>query len=385
VRLRRNSANAGRVQRARPAVSFHLNLEKILMLWLFLMLAAACVVYVAIATHVSSIIYLAMLIALVGGMAALIAHFVLFKPMREISAMAKSVGAGDFSKRLRFSRRDEIGCLALDMDTMCDQLQAAEHAAATHIAALEQLRQSDRVATLGRLASSVAHELGNPLNVIELRAQLISCGDAGTLQQAQSSALVIVEQTRRMTKILNEILSFARAQPANIARLDVLSVVRKAIALSEHISKKHGSRIGYESSEGAVEIDGDADKLLQILVNLIVNGVQSMPRGGVLTVSVCARDCAPIDDPRAELQPYVCIDVLDHGVGIPAESLSKIFEPFFSTRGGEGGTGLGLSVAQGIAREHSGWISVESETGRGSTFTLHLPKHCHAESSSRGN
>jgi two-component system, NtrC family, sensor kinase len=256
-----------------------------------------------------------------------------------------------------------------------DQLEAAERAHEEHVAALDQLRHSDRIATLGRLASSVAHELGNPLNVIELRAQLITSGAATTLEQAQQSAAVIVEQTRRMTRIIGEVLSFARMQPARIARTDLTMVLRKALALSQHISKKHGTNIQLELPETAVELDGDADKLLQIIVNLVVNGIQATLGGGTLSVRIDEEHRAALDDPDGKHRRYVRVDVADHGVGIPGDLLSKVFDPFFSTRTAEGGTGLGLSVAQGIAREHEGWISVTSELGRGSTFKVYLPKH----------
>jgi signal transduction histidine kinase len=307
--------------------------------------------------------------------ASSIAHYVLFKPIRRLVVMAKAVGSGDFSKRLGFERRDDIGTLAFEMDTMCDQLQAAQLASAAHIIALDHLRHSDRIAMLGRLASSVAHELGTPLNVIELRAQLITSGSVATLHQAQQSAGVIIEQTRRMTRIIDEILSFARMQPAKIVRLDLVAVLRKAVALTEHISAKQNTSILLDAPQVAVEVDGDADKLLQIIVNLMINGVQAMPRGGTLSLSIHEELRAPLDDPDGVRRHYVRVDVADHGVGIPAHLVSSVFDPFFSTKNADGGTGLGLSVAQGIAREHDGWITVESELGHGSSFKVHLPKH----------
>lgn len=356
-------------------LSEHVDLEKRFVLSLFAMLALGCVAYLALAAHPTSSTLAIVLSIGVGLLASSIAHYVLFKPIRQLVMMAKAIGSGDFSTRLGFDRRDEIGVLALEMDTMCDKLQAAQLASETHIAALEQLRQSDRISTLGRLASSVAHELGNPLNVIELRAQLIASGDVDTLLQAQQSAAIIIEQAQRMTRIIDEILSFARMHPAKITRLDLVGVVRKALALTEHTSKKHGTSVLLDTPEAAIEINGDADKLLQIVVNLVINGVQAMPRGGTLSVSMHDELRAPVDDPDGVRRHYVCVDVADHGIGIPEHIIAKVFEPFFSTKNAAGGTGLGLSVAQGIAREHEGWITVESELGRGSSFKVHLPKH----------
>ncbi len=352
-----------------------MDLETKFVLWLLAVLAMGCVAFFMLEAQRASLIVMSVLILGVGLIATGVAHYAVFRPIRRLVVMAKAVGSGDFSNRLGLERRDEIGSLAFEMDTMCDQLQAAQLTAEAHIAALDQLRHSDRIATLGRLASSVAHELGNPLNVIELRAQLILSGDSMTPQEVQQSASVIVEQSRRMTRIIGEILSFARMQPAKISRLDLVSVVRKALMLSEHISKKHRTNTHVELAEPAIEIDGDADKLLQVIVNLVMNGVQAMPNGGTLTVRVRDEARAPIDDPEGKVRDYVCIDVTDRGVGIAPESIGQVFEPFFSTKSADGGTGLGLSVAQGIAREHEGWIQVESQLGQGASFTVYLPKH----------
>jgi two-component system, NtrC family, sensor kinase len=351
-----------------------MDLEKRFGLALVAMLAPACIVCSLVLANANSLIVTIGLIVGGGVLAAGIAHCVLFRPLRQLVVMAKAVGSGDYSKRLDIPRRDEIGSLALEMDTMCDQLEAAGLASAAHIEALEQLRQTDRVATLGRVASSVAHELGNPLNVIELRAQLIASGATGTLRQAQQNAMVIIEQTQRMTIILGEILSFARRHPAKIAHLDLVGVLRKAVVLCEYTAKQHRTRILVDFPRTAVYIDGDADKLLQIIVNLVANGAQAMPDGGTLLVSMREELCAPIDDPDGAPRPYACIAVVDQGIGIPENMISKVFEPFFSTRSEDGGTGLGLSVAQGIAREHDGWIAVTSEVGQGSSFRVFLPQ-----------
>jgi signal transduction histidine kinase len=304
---------------------------------------------------------------------AIIAHYWLVGPFRRLVTMAQAIGRGDFSQRLGFERTDEIGKLAREMDLMCDQLAAAKHAAESHVVALDQLRHSDRLETLGRFATSMAHELGNPLNVIELRAQLMSSGELVTLQQAQQSAIVILEQTRRMTRIIQEVLSFARTQPASICQLDLVSVLRKAIVLSDHISKQFRVNVTLELHEPTIEIEGDPDKLLQLLVNLVANGMQAMPGGGTLSINTGEVLRAHLDeDPQVTFQRYAYLDICDHGVGIEAQSVPRVFEPFFSTKGAEG-TGLGLSVAQGIAREHGGWIEVTSKVAHGSTFRVHLP------------
>ena len=295
---------------------------------LLALLFGGCIAYFALNAHYPSMMLAIVTTIGVAAAAAAIAHYALFKPLRSLVVMAKAVGSGDFSKRLRSARTDDIGRLALEMDTMCDQLQAAQVASHAHIAALEQATQG---------------------------------------------AVIIIEQTRRMARIIDKILSFARIQPAKMAAIDLKSVLRKAIVLCEHTSRKHKAVVQLNVSEDAIEINGDADTLLQVIVNLVINGVQSMPRGGTLSVETSGVQRAHLDDPEGQVRDFVCIDVTDHGSGIAEDALLKVFQPFFSTKGAAGGTGLGLSVAQGIANDHAGWISATSELGRGSSFKVFLP------------
>jgi signal transduction histidine kinase len=313
------------------------------------------------------------LVFAVGVMAATLAHVMLLRPLRGLVMMARAVGDGDFGRRLHLERNDDIGRLATEMDATCDKLSAARDAAETHMAALEQLRHSDRISTLGRLASSVAHELGNPLNVIALRAEMIAADTLVSIADARRHATIIVEQTRRMTRIIGEVLSFARPSPRKTMSVDVIDVVRSAIALSAQTAKKRNVSVLLDVPASPVDIQGDPDRLLQVVLNLVMNGAQSMS-GGVLTVRVHDERRPPQSDPDGTEGPYARIDVIDRGAGIPEESLHRIFEPFFTTKSAADGTGLGLSIAQGIAKEHDGWISVVSRLGHGASFSVHLPK-----------
>jgi two-component system NtrC family sensor kinase len=318
-------------------------------------------------TNVLATIVLASLVAVI---ALVVGHFMVLKPLRQLVVMARAVGNGDFARRLRLERSDDIGRLADEMDATSDKLEAGQRAAEAHMAALEQLRHSDRVSTLGRLASSVAHELGNPLNVIQLRAQMIA---AGATNDAQHDATIIIEQTERMTRIISEVLSFASRRPRKKENVDVVDVVRSAVALSAQTAKQRNVSVRLDVPATAMDIQGDRDRLLQVVLNLVINGAQAM-NGGVLRISVHDERRVPEGNPLGSEEPYACIDVIDHGEGITKESLPRIFEPFFSTKSAEDGTGLGLSIAQGIAKEHDGWISVVSEPGHGASFSVHLPK-----------
>lgn len=368
--MRRASIEA----RSRAGVAIaSLKLEGTLASCLVVLTVAGCV-----ASTMTSVAYVspftggALLVAF-GATAIIVAHYGLFAPMRRLATVAETIGSGDYDGPIVPSRRDEIGRLELAIDTLRDRLHAARLSSAAQIEALDQLRHADRIATLGQLAATVAHELGNPLNVIELRARLIISDRA--IEHAREHAGEIVEQTRRMTRIVEEVLAFVRVRPVRIASLDLVAVLRKAVALAEHTSRKHATSIALDVPATALEVTADADQLLQIVVNLVTNGVQAMPGGGTLRIRASEHVRSPIDDPDGAPRPYVCIQVMDHGTGIPDELVTKIFQPFFSTKSLSGGTGLGLSVAQHIAREHEGWISVDTGLDRGSTFNVHLPKH----------
>ncbi|HEX2672113.1 MAG TPA: ATP-binding protein [Polyangiaceae bacterium] len=257
---------------------------------------------------------------------------------------------------------------------MHDQERAASQTHESRLTALEQLCHADRLATLGRLAASVAHELRNPLNLIELRAQLMTSDDVTTLSEAKHSAAMILEQVHRMTRIIDEVLSFARERSSNITRLDLREVLRRGIGFLEQAAKANEAKIVLDLPDDAVEIEGDADKLVQVIVNLATNGLQSMPPGGTLHVTMYEERAESVQEQSEDhVDHHVCIEVTDHGAGIPAHILPRLFEPFFSTKSANGGTGLGLSVAQRIVEDHSGWISVDSLVGQGTSFKVHLP------------
>jgi two-component system NtrC family sensor kinase len=299
----------------------------------------------------------------------------LLRRLRELTGVVEAVGAGHYGLRTHIVDEGPLGGLANAVNVMCDRLQGARAAADAHLDAVEQLRHSERLSTLARLTHSVAEEFGNPLNVIQMRAQLIESGDTATLSEAQQNAAIIRAQARRMTRSVQDILSFARRQPARIARCDLAAVVHRAVALCEHRAKKHGSVLRCEIPKDAIEIRADERALVQAVVHLIVNGIQATREpGGVVLVVLQDRLSAPRNDAEAPMQRYACIRVTDAGEGVSDQSLPHLFEPFYSTRSPSEGAGMGLAVAQGIAKEHEGWITVESDLGKGSAFTLHLPR-----------
>ncbi len=243
----------------------------------------------------------------------------------------------------------------------------------TRIDALSQLRHADRLNTVGKLASGIAHELGTPLNVVAARAKMIETGSVAGAE-ALDNARIIREQSERVTAIIRQLLDFARPRGPKKARHDLAVVARKAADLLLPLARKHQVEIVVETGEGGTETEFDPDQIHQVLANLVANGIQAMPAGGTLRVRVAREGRRQLPDAHAGAEHvFIAMTVTDQGIGMDADTASRVFEPFFSTKPVGEGTGLGLSVSFGIVREHGGWIDVQSEPGAGASFTVHLP------------
>jgi two-component system NtrC family sensor kinase len=318
----------------------------------------------------------AVLVSLCAGVAMVIGVFFVGRPVRRLVDQARRVGQGDLSPRLRLRQRDEIGQLAAEMNAMCDRLsETREHLdaeTAARMAALDQLRHADRLTTVGKLAAGLAHEIGTPLNVITGYAQLISDeypADSG----AHRNAAIVAQQADRVAAIIRQLLDFARRRSPNPSRLDLGALARETTNLLGSLAHKHHVTIELCIPEEPLWAHADAGQMKQALTNLVVNGIQSMPQGGTLTVTAGARRAEPPADHGGEPGRYLCLEVADTGAGIAPDHLERVFEPFFTTKEVGEGTGLGLSVSYGIVREHRGWIDVQSTRGEGSCFTIYLP------------
>jgi len=311
------------------------------------------------------------------------------RPIKSLISKARRVGAGDFSGRLDLRHAGEIGELATEMNLMSERLAEAgmQVAAATaaQIAAIEQVRHADRLSTVGKLASGIAHELGTPLNVVSGRAQLIqesvpaSSGDkigAAELLEVADHARIIVEQSRRMSAIIRQLLDFARRRGVRKAAYDLRQLVAQTVSMLQNLAGKRGVALVVEPDPATAPAFAqvDASQMQQVLTNVVVNAIQSMPTGGTVTLSLRPSSAqAPQGEECAAGERWE-IAVKDEGEGIGPEVLPRVFEPFFTTKAVGEATGLGLSVAYGIVQEHGGFITAESEPGKGSRFAIHLPR-----------
>jgi signal transduction histidine kinase len=319
----------------------------------------------------------AVLTALLSGLIVFIlSAWLVGRPIAKLSNLARRVAEGDFTPRSDVDQPDEIGELANELNAMTDRLAEShqnvrsERRARTE--ALEKLRHADRLSTVGRLASGMAHELGTPLNIVSGRAMMIASDD--TLpQEAVENAQSIVDQSQRMTDIIRDVLDFARRKEPERVDVRIGDVLEHAVSLMEPICEDRKVDV-VVLGRGNITARIDPGKVLQVLTNLMMNAVHAMPEGGTITLRV---DREHVEDPKdrhAAKGDFVKISVEDEGVGIAPERLGEIFDAFFTTKKEGEGTGLGLSVCHGIMREHGGWIEVQSEVGRGSRFTIFLPE-----------
>jgi signal transduction histidine kinase len=313
-------------------------------------------------------------IAICALLASMLQARLVGRPLTLLRDKARRAGAGDFSRPLVLRQHDEMGDLAAEINAMCDRIAEANRRAAAETAAridaLEQLRHTERLATVGQLAAGVAHELGTPLNVVSARAELL-VGGVPTADAA-ANGRVILEQTDRMTRIIHQLLDFSRRCGPTMGLANLVQVVGRTLELVAPAAER--ARVAVESTtRGPLFARLDQSQIEQVLANVFMNGIQAMPRGGRLRVGTDVRRVRP-PSPGAAEADYLCVTVEDEGSGIAPEDLPHVFEPFFTTKAFGEGTGLGLAVAHGIVAEHGGWIAVDSALGTGTRVSILLPR-----------
>jgi two-component system NtrC family sensor kinase len=291
------------------------------------------------------------------------------RPISRLAAKARRVGTGDLTGPLELRQRDELGELAAEINLMCERL-ADERAAREQ--ATEQLRHADRLTTVGKLASGLAHELGTPLNVVQGRAKLIVDREVEG-DDVQQSARIVVEQAERMTALIRQLLDFARPRMLQKVSVNAPNLARRVCELVGTIARKANVTLVVPTPDDALHADADDGQLTQVVTNLVVNAIQATPSGGTVTIESRRIEQAAPPYVGGERRVWLAIEVQDTGAGMDEATCARVFEPFYTTKEVGDGTGLGLSVSWGIVREHGGWIDVASEPGVGSTFTVYLP------------
>lgn len=281
------------------------------------------------------------------------------RPIANLSIAARQVADGNLSVRVPDrGRTDEMGQLLRQFNEMTAELEKSKELE-------EQLRQAEKSAVIGRLGSAIAHEIRNPLNYINLTLDHLRSKFAPEDQQRVASFTKLISQIKsevgRINQQISDFLNYSRPANVNLKPLDARQIVEDSLRLVEAQASENNIRISVVEHENVPQIIADSEFLRSVFNNLFINAVQSMGNeGGNLNVKI---------SPDRE---FVRFEISDTGSGISEENLSKIFEPYFSTK--ETGTGLGLAIVQKIVDVHNGAIEVESTEGEGTKFTVKLPR-----------
>ncbi len=279
----------------------------------------------------------------------------LLKPINRFVNYAQRIATGDYTRIMPAKPyRDEFSHLAMAINQMIDELEKRQ----------DILVQSHKLRAVGTLTAGVAHELNNPLNNLMLTGHMLledyhNLSDEDRLDMIQD----VANETARCKKIIANLLDFARESESAMVMLNLGEVLDETVTLAANQINLAGIEVKLDIQPGLPPICGDKQQLTQVFLNLVLNAVDVTQKGGRLDIS--AR--------RSDETGFVDVLVKDYGPGIPEHILSSIFDPFFTTKAKRGGTGLGLSVSQGIVGKHGGEIRVDSKPGRGTVFVVTLP------------
>ncbi|HTT33472.1 MAG TPA: ATP-binding protein [Methylomirabilota bacterium] len=311
---------------------------------------------------------------------------VVASPMKQLLRGIQKVASGDVAQRLPVESQDEFGELAGSFNKMTESLLQAQDENLAWAQTLEQrveektrdletaqraLFEREKMASIGKLAATVAHEVNNPLEGILTYARLTlkklekTIPDAAPRAEMAENLHTIERESRRCGDLMRNLLAFARKSPSQREPNDLNELIRHGLALVRHQMELRGIGLKTELQEGLPLLRCDAGQIRQVILAILVNATEAMPGGGTLGVSTAL-------DKR---QQNVEVRIRDTGVGIPQEVLPHIFDPFFTTKENQQNTGLGLAVAHSILEQHGGSISVKSAPGQGSEFLITLPLH----------
>jgi signal transduction histidine kinase len=282
------------------------------------------------------------------------------RPVKDLASAARRVAAGDFDFRVPAAdRRDEMGQLSARFNEMITRLGRTRELEA-------QLHQAEQSAVVGRLASAIAHEIRNPLNYINLTLDHLRTAFAPDEQQKRETferlAVQLKAEVARINARISEFLNYTRPSSLDVHPLSLREAAEDVLRLVEVQATENHILTRVEEAGDVPRVMADENVLRSVFTNLVINGMQAIDgHGGSLTIRLSR------DDSGARAR----IDITDTGRGIAAENISKVFEPYFSTK--ETGTGLGLAIVKKAIDDHGGTISVTSKEGAGTTFTITLP------------
>jgi len=320
----------------------------------------------------------------IGALSWISVWWVVGKPIKALESGTERLAQGDLGYQLGVRSRDEVGELAHSFNEMSLQLHAANEEVLAWTKTLEErveqktrelrrahdhMLHAEKMASVGKMAAVVAHEINNPLSGILTYAKLLHKWlERGNLaEEKRHEALqcldLIAGESRRCGDLVKNLLTFSRTAPMNTEPTDLNLVIDRCRRLVQHQCELGGIQLHTELASGVGKVICDPSQIEQVLLALMMNSIDAMPHGGNLWLQTR----------RGSQQHEVEIDVRDDGTGIAPEILPQIFEPFLTTKEASHGVGLGLAISHAIVERHHGRIEVRSEAGKGTCFTVTLP------------
>lgn len=330
------------------------------------------------------LVYTLLAVLTIAALSWIFVWRVVGRPIKALKRGTERLKEGDLGHQIDVTSSDEVGELAQSFNGMSLQLRAANEEIVAWAKTLEdrvamktqELKRAhdhvvhvEKMASIGKMAAVVAHEINNPLSGILTYAKLVRKWldrgdmDAGKRSEALECLDVIAGESRRCGDLVKDLLTFSRTSPINVTPSDINAILERCLRLVQHQLDHFAVQLHLELAEGLPLVQCDMAQIEQVVLALLVNAVDAMPRGGNLWLRTT----------KNEAEGEVEIEVRDDGAGIPAEILPQIFEPFLTTKESGHGVGLGLAISRGIMEHHNGRIDVQSEVGKGTTFILNLP------------
>lgn len=332
--------------------------------------------------RIGTILFGGLFIIMISFSLCIILYKFVSKPVSLLDEGMHRLAKGELDYVIEINSNDEMGLLANTFNTMAKDIKKYRENMENWTRALEeeiqkktseimkahdQLINAEKLASLGRMAAGVAHELNSPLTGIVTFSHLMLKRTPPENKQDIEDLEVIIEQAERCSKIIKSLLGFSRKTTSEKVFVNINALTESTISMVRNQAKFHNIKFSLNFDDSIPQIPTDPNQLQQVFLNLLINSADAMSERGQVTVATRA-----ISD-TASGNKYVEIEFTDTGPGIPEEHLSRVFEPFFTTKPVGKGTGLGLAVSYGIIKKHGGNIFVRSETGKGASFFVRLP------------
>jgi signal transduction histidine kinase len=315
-----------------------------------------------IAESRNRILFMGVLTVLVGMVGSLVLGKSISRPIKNLVKSAEAISRGELDVKLEVTSKDEVGILTAAFRDMAEALKRN----------INGLIRAEQLMTMGKMAAGLAHEIKNPLEAIKGSAVYLEGKYAGDKTITKFTG-IIKDEIHAVVELIDDYLLYARPTNPRFASKDVNTVIEETLKLVENLIEQNRIGLKMKLEPDLPSVLADSIQMKQVFMNLILNAIEAMPAGGTLFIRTCL-DRVPMPAHEGSINsPSIVIQFSDTGKGIPGEHLEKIFDPFYTTK--EKGSGLGLSISQGIVERHNGRIFVESNEGAGSAFRIVLPVH----------